>query len=238
MKRSVRISAVTLLLALLLGMTALAYSTDVYDITIPETYTMPDENTALWANEGQTANVNVLVQNNTENLNPLDLTEADLKSLETATEQSFSKELESYDMTGSISSITATSVKVGDYNTVRIDMNTSYTVDSLEIKSHQVQYLFFTKAHVVYATITIMEGYADEEAEMAVCQGIVDSIVLKEDMYTEATPQRSPLKVGILVVVLLAAAGVVVTMLIRGKKAKTKNAFDADQENRDGGMEQ
>lgn len=247
MKKLMRSLALLLVLTLALGATALAYSSDLYDIAVPDTYTMPDEEAALWANADQTANVNILVEDNEDGLNPLDLKEADLRTLEKATEQSFSKELESYNMTGSVDSITAKTQKVGDYDAVCIDMNTTYSASGLEIHSHQLQYLFLTKNHIYYVTITIMGEYADEATELPLCTSMVESIVLKDDLFTEKTPEASPVKAILIVALLVAAAVAVIVVLVRDKRKKAASAetgFDGgngfengNNTGNDGGME-
>ena len=60
MKHAIRTAAL-LLLVLLLGTTAYA-AEDCYTFTPPEGYALVNDQTALWSNAAQTANINIIVE--------------------------------------------------------------------------------------------------------------------------------------------------------------------------------
>lgn len=222
MKRAIRAAAL-LLLVFLLSTTAFA-AEDSYIFTPPEGYALAEGQTALWTNAAQTANINIIVEKN-DGVNPFDLSEDDIAELRDATSKAFTEGLAAYN--GKVSNINAQAVEKCGTKALRISMDSSYTIEGVEMTSRQVQYIFFTKEHSLYITGTVLTEFADPDTEFAAFDKAVDALSLQDTLYTEATPAGSNLLVIFVVVgAILGGAGGLTLYLLRQRK-KTEQQAEA-----------
>ncbi len=213
MKRAFHAAAL-LLLVFLLSTTAFA-SEDSYTFTPPQGYALAEGQTALWANAAQTANINIIVEAN-NGVNPFDLTEEDIAELRDATSKAFADGLAAYE--GKVSNISAQPVDKCGMPALCIKLDSIYTVESVEMKSRQVQYIFFTKEHSIYVTGTVLTEFADADAELAAFDRAVDAMVLHDKLYTEATQGSSLLVVLVVIGAIIGSAGGLALFLLRQRK--------------------
>lgn len=212
MKRLLRAAA--LLLVFLLGTTAFA-AEDSYTFTPPEGYTLAEGQTALWANEAQTANINIILEEN-EGVNPFDLTEEDIASLRDATVNAFEEGLADYE--GKVSNISAEALTQNDMPVLCIRLDSSYTVEGVELKSRQVQYIYFTKEHSIYVTATVLTEFADADAELAAFDAAVKAMVLNDALYTGPTGNGNLWVILVVAGAILGGAGGLALFLLRRRK--------------------
>ena len=219
MKYAIRTAAL-LFLVLLLGTTAYA-AEDCYTFTPPEGYTLVNDQAALWSNAAQTANINIIVEEN-DGVNPYDLSPEEIDELRDATSKAFSDGLAAYN--GKVSNISAKSVTKCNMPALCIQLDSSYTIETLEMQSRQVQYIFFTKEHSIYITATVLTKFADADAELAAFEAAIDTLQLHDDLYGEATTQRDVLPVIVIIGVIICAAGGLALFLLRQRRKAAEEA--------------
>lgn len=219
MKRFTRAAAL-LLLVFLFGTTAFA-AEDCYSFTPPEGYTLAEGQTALWANAAQTANINIIVEES-EDVNPFDLTNQDIEELRDATAKAFEDGLAAY--SGKVSNISASTITQNDMPVLCIQLDSNYTVDGVELKSRQVQYIYFTKEHSIYVTATVLTEFADADKELAAFKTAAEAMTLNDALYTEPTGEANYLVIFVVIGAIVGGAGGLALFLLRQRKKTEQNA--------------
>lgn len=217
-------AAVCFLLLFMLGSTA--FASDVYTFTPPEGYTRPDELTAFWANADQTANINIILEEN-EGINPFDLTQEDITELQEATAQAYTQGLAAYH--GSVTGIAANMTDWNGMPVLRIEMDSSYTVADVLLQARQVQYVFFTKAHSIYVTATTLSDFADADFQLAAFEDAVAAMTLQDELYTEPSRSSNVLIFCVVIGAILGGAGGLALWLLRQKKAGPERETQASE---------
>ena len=219
MKHAIRTAAL-LLLVLLLGTTAYAEE-PCYTFTPPTGYSLVNDQAALWSNTAQTANINIIVEEN-DGVNPYDLTQEEIDDLCDATSKAFTEGLVEYN--GKVSNISAKTVTKCGMPALCIQLDSSYTVETLEMKSRQVQYIFFTKEHSIYITATVLTDFADADTELAAFDAAIDALQLHDKLYSEASSDQSMLPIFVILGAIIGGAGGLTLFLLRQRKKAAEEA--------------
>ena len=214
MRRFARAAALLLLVFLL---STIAFAAEdcypiCYSFTPPEGFALVEGETAMWANENNSANINIIVEENT-GINPYDLTEADIAALRDATVQVFSQELSAYQGTVVACSAQAASRK----EAVHIWMDSTYVMDGVEIQCRQEQYVFFTTKYIIYVTGTALTNFADSTALNGFAQAAAD-MGLNDALFTGPTEPANSLVAWVIVGGIVGAAGGLTLFLLRQRK--------------------
>ena len=224
--KSICKTAAILLLAFVLPVTAFAAEDcypACYTFTPPEGFAPVEGETALWANETKTANINIIVEAN-NGVNPYDLTEADIAELRDTTAKVFTDGVAQFQ--GKVDSITAETTARPEM--LRIKMTSSYVIDTVAIKSQQVQYVFFTKAHTIYLTGTVLSDFADAETLLAAFDTAAQALELQGELYDGPTDTGNPPVIWVVIGAILGGAGgLTVYLLKQRKKAAAQQAQEA-----------
>lgn len=224
--KSICKAAAILLLALVLPVTAFAAEDcypACYTFTPPEGFVPAEGETAMWVNEGGTANINIIVEEN-NGVNPYDLTEEDIADLRDTTAKVFTEGLAQYQ--AKVDSITAETTDRREM--LRVRLESSYVMESVEIKSRQVQYIFFTKAHTIYVTGTVLSDFADADTLLAAFDTAAQALELQGELYNGPTDTGNPLVIWVVIGAILGGAGgLTVYLLQQRKKAAAQQAEEA-----------
>ncbi len=227
MKSICKVAAI-LLLALVLPVTAFAAEDcypACYTFTPPEGFALVEGETSMWANEGNTANINIIVEEN-DGVNPYDLTEDDIAALRDATAKVFTDGLAQYQ--AKVDSITAETTERKEM--LRIRMESSYVMENVEIKSRQVQYIFFTKTRTVYVTGTVLTDFADADALLTAFETAAQAIQLQGELHDGPTNTGNGLVIWVIIGAILGGAGGLTMYLLRQRKKAADQQAQETQE--------
>ena len=226
MKSAYKVAALALL-ALLLPVTAFA-AVDCYPacytFTPPEGFVLAEGEPALWVNADKTANINIIVEENS-GINPYDLTDADLNALRDSTVKVFNAGLSGYQ--GNVTS--ATIERTARKECFRISMDSSYVMDKVEIKSRQVQYIFFTKDRIVYVTGTALTDFA-AETELTSFYTAAEALTFQCELFEGPTEPGNMLVVWVILGAIVGGAGGLTLYLLHQRKKTAEASPDPQKE--------
>ena len=215
MKRFARAAALLLLVFLLSTVTFAAEDCypACYTFTPPEGFALVEGETALWTNADQTANINIIVEENT-GVNPYDLTEEDLTALRDSTAKVVADGLAQYQ--GKVDKITAETTDRKEM--VRICIESSYVMEDVAIRCRQTQYVFFTKTRTVYVTGTVLTDFAADGGLMASFDAAAQALQLQGELYDGPTEPGNGLVVWVIIGAIVGGAGGLTLFLLRQRK--------------------
>ena len=155
--------------------TVKAYSTDTYEISIPDSY-VKSENTWQLDKENEKVTIVINVDKNNNKLNFEDYNEEKLK------EDQYIKELED-EFKNNNESITIKSsdisfTNLNNHKAIKMDIITDFKDQNYNSNVYQTQYIVASKNYVYYILIS---SSSKEKLNSEEVNNIVDSLVIKDD---------------------------------------------------------
>ncbi len=223
MKQKKRIACILLLfIAAPMLLNVHAFSDETFEMTIDSRFFQVGSD-YLWQTEDGSANINVVVNNNDDQLNLWDVEEEDLSDLKAQFVGEIDQQMSSLygDAYATVDSIETFLTKIGEYPAIGIDAEIQYVVDSYAAKTHQYSYTMTSKNYLY--TVTFTMGADSENASLQQSgMDMINSFVILDEVYTQKSARISAASLILPIVLGAVIGGGIAGLLVFLSRRKKK----------------
>ncbi len=190
-----RILTTALLLVLMPALLhARAFSGELFNIEIDSRFSQA-EDTYVWQTADGAANVNIVVNRNSDRLNIWKLDESDLPELESQFAEQIQEEIDAQfpnsDVSVMIETLQSSLESIGEYPAILMDLQTTYVIGENVVKLHQYAYILTSKNYMYVITFTFLADSANASLLQSRFD-MMESFVIQDELYTKPSLRLKP----------------------------------------------